>query len=67
MAIANHFENEAMKNKHKPDTMYKIAVKTLAYDKGKKFEPKLAEKAADALEIAFKEFGHIIDEPTPPE
>lgn len=52
--IANVFDNVCEENKKKSeDEMYKTAIKSIEYDKGRRFEPGLLPRVVDALKLAF--------------
>ncbi|MBF0312766.1 MAG: HD domain-containing protein [Oligoflexia bacterium] len=56
VSIANTFDNQATINaRHYGDqTMYKLALKFLEYDRGKHFDPQLIQRLTTSLRLALK-------------
>lgn len=54
VSIANTFDNTCSENsKRDKKTMYRTAIKSIEYDKGKKFNPALMERVLDGLNLAY--------------
>ncbi len=54
VSIANIFDNVCEENQNKSeDEMYKAAIKSLEYDRGRRIEPAILPRAVDALKLAF--------------
>lgn len=57
VSMANVFDNVAVENKHKSKKeRYRLAIKVIEYDKGKQFDPDMAEKVITALKLGFGEY-----------
>ncbi|MBL6988862.1 MAG: HD domain-containing protein [Bacteriovoracaceae bacterium] len=53
VAFANFYDHAIARNRHKPKDMYKLAIKTVEYDRGKIFDPTVIPRVVEALTMAF--------------
>ena len=57
VSMANIFDNIVVENKNKTKKeKYRSAIKVIEYDKGKQFDPEMAERVVTALKLAYGEF-----------
>lgn len=57
VSLANVFDNIVVENKNKSKReKYRSAIKVIEYDKGKQFDPEMAEKVVTALKLAYGEY-----------
>ncbi len=57
VSMANIFDNVAVENKNKAKKeMYRAAIRIIEHDKGKQFDPEMAEQVVEALKVAYGDY-----------